>query len=277
MPSKKNKEQVPDLVKRRPRKRRRVKRAPNVKRYYFTADTQRAIELYQSSNDKSERDKLYVDEILPAFDQLVENLICIYKFSGLYDSHEDLKSDCITFLYETLHKFDGTRGTKAFSYFNVVAKNWLIVRSKKRQQSMKRMMSLDAVDEFGRTGYAKMVDGRASDGTKAQGKNVAPSFEDKYVVPSQDDEAIANERITQLMKMFREVRSKLTNENEIKCIDSVITLFEQRDHLPMLNKRAVFTYIREMSGLTPKQLTMAISSIKKHYNTLKLDEDLGIF
>ena len=38
---------------------------------------------------------------------------------------QTLKLDCVTFLYETLEKFDPARGSKAFSYFNVCAKNFL--------------------------------------------------------------------------------------------------------------------------------------------------------
>lgn len=260
-----------DVTSRRRVRRRRAKRAPDVKRYYFTVQTQRAIELYQSSNAKSERDKLYVDEILPAFDQLVENLICIYKFTGLYDTHDDLKNDCITFLYETLHKFDPTRGSKAFSYFNVVAKHWLIVRSKKRQQNVRRMISLDATDEMGRTGYSRIA------GRSDRNDRLVEALQEKFTIPGQDEELMVTERIAQLMKMFGEIRDRLTNENEVKCIDSLITIFERREDLPFLNKRAVFTYIREMSGLSPKQLTMAISVIKRHYNTLKADDDVGIF
>lgn len=267
----KGQDDIPVLVKKRKRQRKRPKRAPDVKRYYFTADTQRAIELYQSSDDADERERLYVEEILPAFDKLVENLICIYKFSGLYDSHDDLKNDCITFLYETLHKFDPTRGTKAFSYFNVVAKHWLIVRSKKRQQNMRRMISLDATDVYGRSGYAK-----------AAGKNDSKDrsidvLQEKFTAPGHDEELLMLERLDQLTKLLNEIRTKLTNENEIKCIDAIMTIFEKRDKLPMLNKRAVFTYIREISELTPKQLTMAISVIKRHYNALKTDDDIGIF
>ena len=91
---------------------------------------------------------IYGTGILPAFEKLVENLINIHKFTGLYDTYDDLKNDCITFLFETLHKFDGQRGTNAFSYFNVVAKNWLIIRTKQKVQRSKRSASLDDVDSL---------------------------------------------------------------------------------------------------------------------------------
>lgn len=250
-----------------PQPKRKISRlniAPDTKRYYFSADTQEAIGLFQSSSDQREREKLYVSRILPAFQQLVENLICIYKFVSLYDSQEDLQNDCITFLYETLHKFDPGRGTKAFSYFNVVAKRWLIVRSKKRAYNIKRMVSLDAVDVYGNDNMDKL---------NTHEYQIAPHLD--FTVASHDDEAIAHQYSQQLMLLFGHIRDRLTNENEIKCIDSIVTLFEQREDLPMHNKRAVFTYIREMSGLSPKQLTLAISVIKRYYTNMKDDDEFG--
>ena len=83
---------------------------------------------------------------MPAFEKLAENLINIHKFTSLHDTYDDLKSDCVNFLFETIHKFDGSRGTNAFSYFNVVAKNWLIIKTKQKAQKTKRSVSLDDPD-----------------------------------------------------------------------------------------------------------------------------------
>ena len=93
-----------------------VKKIDPVK-MYFNSDTQDAIVEFQISQDKKTRDKIYVTEIMPAFEKLVENLINIHKFAGLYDSYSDLKNDCVNFLFETIGKFDATRGSNAFSYF----------------------------------------------------------------------------------------------------------------------------------------------------------------
>ena len=112
-------------------------------KFYFTPNTQESICKFQKSNDRREREKLYVEDIMPAFEKLVENLINIHKFSSMYDSYEDLKSDCVNFLFETIHKFNSEMGTNAFSYFNVVAKNWLIIKTKQKIQRTKKILSID--------------------------------------------------------------------------------------------------------------------------------------
>ena len=252
-------------------RRRKGDHAAAIKRYYFTAETQEAIGRYQQSDDKQTRDEIYVASILPAFDSLVENLISIYKFVGLHETREDLQADCITFLFETLRKFDPLRGTKAFSYFNVVAKNWLIVQAKKRQKNMLRIVSLDATDTLGRTGYVRFALG-------AEGYTpVLEQDVERFIVPAPDDILQAHEQVDVVVELLIAIRKKLTAEADIKCIDSVITLFEHRDDLPFFNKRAVFMYMRDMSGLSPKQLTTSIGVLKRYYNLMKRDEDIGIF
>ena len=36
-----------------------------------------------------------------------------------------------------------------------------------------------------------------------------------------------------------------------------------------LNKRAIFVYLRELSGLNAKQLSVAMSNIRKNYKDIK--------
>jgi len=92
--------------------RRRKKRG----KPYFDKNTHNAIVRYQDTEDVKIKNEIYIKEILPAFDKLAENLIFIHGFIKTIDTHsyENLKSDCVSFLYETLHKFDHTRGSKAF-------------------------------------------------------------------------------------------------------------------------------------------------------------------
>ena len=112
-------------------KKKRKPRKKNKVRQYFHEGTQAAIEQFQAEESLEKKAKIYETEILPAFEKLSENLIFIHRFTSLHSSYEDLKNDCITFLYEALYKFDGSRGTKAFSYFNVCAKNYLTIHSKR--------------------------------------------------------------------------------------------------------------------------------------------------
>jgi len=236
---------------------KRVGRKKGSKNLYFNKDTHDAIVRYQIESDTSVREKIYVSEILPAFDKLAENLIFIHGFAKNADSYESLKSDCVAFLYETLEKFDPTRGTKAFSYFNVVAKNWLIIQSKKRTKRNQRLVSID-------------------DSTRLSSHDVE-KIENFSVSPPQDFFMIKKESIAELFSLMEIIRLRLKSENEIACMDAIITLFKKIDDLDLLNKRAVFVYMRSLSNLNPKQLSVAMSTIRKHYRDLIKDGEFDIF
>lgn len=218
---------------------------------YFNSDTQDAIVAFQKEKEKKTRDTIYVEKVLPAFEKLVENLINIHKFTGMYDSYEDLKNDCVNFLFETIHKFDASRGTNAFSYFNVVAKNWLIIRTKQKAQKLKRNVSID--DPNGLSTYESLI------------------VEEYGSLPSQDTILDSTSSVENTLNLLHEIRSKTKTENELICINSIITIFESIEEIDLLNKGAILLYMRELSGLTPKQLTTTMQSIKRHYKKIKID------
>jgi hypothetical protein len=218
---------------------------------YFNSGTQDAIVSYQSSSSKKEKDKLYMLSILPAFEKLVENLINIHKFTGMHDTYDELKNDCVNFLFETIHKFDAGRGTNAFSYFNVVAKNWLIIRTKQKTQRTKKSVSLD--DPTSLTTHEAII------------------IEEHNIVPSQDILFDSVGSVENTINLLYEIRSKVKTENELTCINAIITIFENIDEIDLLNKSAVLLYMRELSGLSPKQLTTAMQAIKRHYKKSKND------
>ena len=228
-----------------------VKKPKDSLKLYFNSDTQAAIVAYQEASLKKDKDKLYVNQILPAFKKLVENLINIHKFTGMHDTYDELKNDCVNFLFETIHKFDATRGTNAFSYFNVVAKNWLIIRTKQKVQRTKKSVSLD--DPSSLTTHESLI------------------IEEFNTVEASESTNDSLHSVEGTITLLYDIRSKVKTENELTCINAIITIFENIDEIDLLNKSAVLLYMRELSGLSPKQLTTAMQSIKRRYKKSKTD------
>ena len=107
------------------------KRGRKSKRQYFTDDTELAILEYLASENERERNRIYNDRIHHSFYKLAENLIHTFKFYYTeVDDLEDLKHEVICFLLEKLHYFKAGKG-KAFSYFSIVGKNYLILYNNK--------------------------------------------------------------------------------------------------------------------------------------------------
>jgi len=102
------------------------------KKMYFDMDVQDAIVRYNDldpDENQAERNKIYQEEIHYAFDKLCENIINTFKFTYFDDVYEDVKNETVSFLVLNIHKYDHTKGSKAFSYFSVVAKNYLILHN----------------------------------------------------------------------------------------------------------------------------------------------------
>ena len=220
---------------------------------YFTKETGESIVKYCKSEDLEERQTIYQKEILPAFDKLSENLIFVYGFKSPYASSEELKIDCVAFLFETLHKWDPSRGTKAFSYFNVVAKNWFIINTRKHLKRRNRHCSIDNPDGM----------------TTAQ-KN---KFAEYDYVPPPDEVMILQQRKYEILKLLDDMKVRLTNETEVRCLLAIETLFSTIEELELLNKRAILLYIREISGLEKKHVSKAMSVIRRHYRSMVKDPD----
>jgi hypothetical protein len=246
-----------ELVVLTPEEKAAAAKAAKQARMYFNQNTQKAICDYQKAETKKDRASLYVKGIMPAFNKLVENLINIHKFTSLHDTYDDLKNDCVTFLFETIGKFDGNRGTNAFSYFNVVAKNWLIIRTKQKSQRIRRSVSLDDPE--------------------ALSANEQRIIEDYSTIPSQEVLLENESSAKAVIGMLYEIRSKVKTENELACINSIITIFENIDDIDLLNKSAILLYMRELSGLSPKQLTTTMQAVKKHYRRMKIDPKFRLF
>lgn len=239
------------------RRRKKIKRNPNTTSdaHYFTMETQEAIVLYQSLEDPKEKEVLYVKQILPAFSTLVENLINVYGFKVQHDSKDDLRLECLEFLYTAVPKFRAETGSKAFSYFNVVSRNWLTVKSKQNSKRNQQYISLDDIMNIS-----------SVDLEKIESHNTIPSYDE--VVSQQEIRAFLEKTISEL-----EGRTKTPNE-EI-TVRAIRDIMSNLDDLELLSKRAVLLYIREITGLSSKNLSIALASLKKHYKEIKaaLDQE----
>ena len=235
-------------------KKKTVKRKKSTtKKLYFGKEAHEAIIEYQSTDCRAQKEKIYEKKIRQSFHKLVENLIFIHGFARDPATFQTLKFDCVTFLYETLEKFDPERGSKAFSYFNVCAKNFLIIQSNKNNKNKRRNVSFDD--------YASLS---ASD---------RRSIEIYSYVPSPESTMIQREDRDRMFEVLSIIEAKIKNDNEKLCVHAVTKLFKDIDSLELLNKRAIFVYLREISGLNPKQLSVAMSSVRKHFREIVKNND----
>ena len=71
-----------------------------------------------------------------------------------------------------------------------------------------------------------------------------------------------------IRNVLQQIRSRLVHDHEIVCLDAIQQLFDQAEDIDIFNKRAIFVYVRDMTNVTQKQLSSAVSIIKKHYRDI---------
>ena len=221
-------------------KRRGRKRT---KKQYFTPDTDAAIKEYLASSNQPERDEIFKTRIHYAFYKLAENLIHTFKFYYTeVDDLEDLKHEVICFLLEKLDYFKPERGTKAFSYFSIVGKNYLILYNNNNYAKKKIKTDVMAADED---------DGVLHQLGRDERKQEIKDFID-YLTQYIDDN---------MFKLFKK-------EDDLRVCDAINVLFKRRENLEIFNKKALYIYIREMTEVETPVITKVTKKLRTIYKNL---------
>jgi len=205
---------------------------------YFTKQTDEYLKKFIQSEVIEEKHEIFNAHIRPAFEKLIENQIYVYGFFSI-DDVETLKRECLANLYEMIPKFKPSDTTKGFSYFNVIAKNWFIqkTREKKKRNRLESDLYYDLDHEAVRSD---------------------PSF----TLSPHEDDVEKREFWMSFYKALEGWRKKLTKKTETQVLEAVIFLMRNSDLVTIYNKKAVYLYLREMTGLNTKQVVVNLKKIK---------------
>ena len=61
----------------------------------------------------------------------------------------------------------------------------------------------------------------------------------------------------------------LLKENEQKVLKAVKILFESSDDIEIFNKKAIYLYLRELTGLNTKQVVNNLNKLREKYRIFK--------
>ncbi|HHZ95758.1 MAG TPA: hypothetical protein EYN67_09425 [Flavobacteriales bacterium] len=222
---------------------RKIKRRSKSKNHYFTKVHEDAIVKYANTEDTGLRSTLYIEYIQPAFDQMVDKIIYTYRFTSL-PNIDYLKDDCKVWLTTILNKYDPNKGSKAFSYFSVVTKNWFIHKVKKTQKRNRTEVFMeDILNEL-------EEDLVSSEKTYYQLRSDAEFWGSlHYEIDTWD--------------------SFMLKENEKKVLMAVRILLDSAGEIEIFNKKAIYLYLREITGLNTKQVVNNLNKLRKRYKVFK--------
>ena len=174
---------------------------------------------------------------------MVDKIIYTYRFTTLPNINY-LKDDCKIWLTTILDKYDPNKGSKAFSYFSVVTKNWFIHKVKKTQkQNRTEVYMEDLINELEEDLISQ-----------------EPTYESK------------RENIEFWTSFGSEMQtwdSFMLKENEKKVLMAVRILLDSADTIEIFNKKAIYLYLREITGLNTKQVVNNLNKLRKRYRVFK--------
>ena len=228
------------------RKRRR-RRGKGKK--YFTHVHEQAILDYVASNCIRERTHLYTDYIGPAFDEMVDKIVITYKFTTL-PNIDVLRDECKIWLITILDKYDPNKGSKAFSYFSVITKNWFIHKVKK--QSKRTRTEIEFVD-LPKELELKYI-----------------STVNPYPLRREHEEFFAF--LKEEIDSWEHDKMKV---NEEKVLNAIRMLFDDAEKIEIFNKKAIYLYMREITGLNTKQVVNNLNKMRVRYRVFREKWDKG--
>ena len=240
-------ESTEEVKTKKPKKRRRRRKKGAV--HYFRQEHEDAIIRYTKTDCPIERQHLCKEYIVPVLDELVDKIVFTYKFT-LLPNCDELREECKVWLITVLDKFHPEKGSKAFSYFSVITKNWFIHKVKKNAYRNKKEIHFDTMPK-------DIEETHLSIDNPYHKTREYKEFWDNFWVE---------------VDGWAKLPMK---ENEKKVYEAMRILMKNPDDIEIFNKKAIYLYIRELTGLNTKQVVNNLNKLRAKYRDFKTNWDEG--
>ena len=217
---------------------------------YFGPPQELAVRIFLTATTWDEKNMVYNDFLRDPLIKMIDSIIRRYKLYRPNMEFSDIHTDTLSFLVTKMDKFKPAKGKKAYSYFGTICKNYLMGQIMKDNRDRNRKISyediayhLEQKEEFSYT----LFDG-----------DVAV-------------ETIMSTLLNELKKFTLENR---LNVNEEKIGYCLIDVFENYESIFIagkgnkFNKNIILYQLREMSGLTTKEIRSALKPFKSLYKEI---------
>lgn len=202
---------------------------------YFTKETEDAIVKYNSTDDNFEKNYIFKNDIQYPFEKIAENILNTFKFQYFDSTPQDVINEVVSFMTMNIHKYKQGNG-KAFSYFSVVAKNYLILHNNKNYKRYKRTDLLSEMSEF-------------------------DELEDNF------EERVENAEMKEFYQVMidyweREIPNTFKKKRDIDIAFAVLELFRRVENIESFKKKSLYIMIREMTGCKTQYITKVINKMR---------------
>jgi hypothetical protein len=216
------------------------------RKIYFGKDVQDAIIRFNQLEESSvvEKTRLFNNKIYPAFMKLTENIINTWKFHRYETNYSDLQREVVCQLYTKLSGYDESKG-RAYSYFTIICRNYLIQNSQTLYKAEKAKVELTVVDDE---------------------RNIT-----NEIILSNYQETLSDFLYKwcdwteiNLTKLFKSKRDQ-------RVADSIIELIRSNSEFDIYNKKFFYILIRERSNVDTQNITKVVKILKDLFTQMFRD------
>ncbi len=210
-----------------------------LKNYYFNKETEQAIVDYNNTDDQIKKNYLFNNYINEAFNKLAEYWINDLRFYFPGITVQETQNKTVSHLLEKMPHYDRNSG-RAFSYFTVISKNFLINISREHYSYLKLHESLNDAD----------------------------------FLYEEDNPLAVEEKVIFFEKIIDYLENNLDffftkTRPEYRIALTLLDILRNRDRLTILNKKAIYLTIREiLPTIESIQITHVVAKFKSIYKTI---------
>jgi|TARA_R110000823_G_scaffold231355_2_gene358076 hypothetical protein len=217
---------------------------------YFGPPQEQAVRIFLTATTWDEKNVVYNEYLRDPLIKMIESIIRRYKLYRPNMDYTDIHTDTLSFLVTKMEKFKPSKGKKAYSYFGTICKNYLMGQIMKDNRDRNRKISYEDIS------YSLEQD-------------------EKYSYTIEDD-GIEVETImrTLLFELKEFIINNRLSINEEKIGYCLVDVFENYETIFIagkgnkFNKNIILYQLREMSGLTTKEIRSALKPFKNLYKDL---------
>ena len=218
---------------------------------YFGEPQEAAVRMFLTASTITERNQIYNEYLYAPLNKMIDSIIRRYKLYRKGEEFRDIHADVLSFLITKADKFKPAKGKKAYSYFGTICKNYLMGQIMKDTRDRNRKISYEDIS-----------------GSLEQNE--------KYSYEMFADTSIPVEKL--ILDLIKDIKVFISenrlNINEEKVGYCLIDVFENYETIFIagkgnkFNKNIILYQLREMSGLTTKEIRAALKPYKNIYKNL---------
>jgi len=217
------------------------------KENYFDLREETAVRNFLLAETSEEKNKIYNTFLRSPLDKMISSIIRRYKLYRKDMNFEEIHTDTHSFLMTKVDKFKPSKNKKAYSYFGIICKNYLMGQIIKDQKETNRKVSYE---------------------------DISSSIEERPdMVYRIDDDVIEMDYV--INQYVSELKEYITDdeltENEKRLGIALVDLFENYQEIffgsdnNKFNKNIILLSLREMTNMNTKEIRTSIKKFKKLY------------